>query len=53
VAVVEAELLNLSVSRLQETLEMVQELLLPVHRHDNRADKGTVKWLTEEHGDVL
>jgi hypothetical protein len=44
VAVVEAELLNLSVRRLQDTLETVQELVLPVHRHDNRADRGTVEW---------
>ena len=43
-AVVEAELLNLSVRRLQDTLETVQELVLPVHQHDNRADRGTVEW---------
>jgi hypothetical protein len=44
VAVVEAELLNLSVCRLQDTLETVQELVLPVHRHDNKVDRGTVEW---------
>jgi hypothetical protein len=44
VAVVEAELFNLSVCRLQDTLETVQELVLPVHRHDNKVDRGTVEW---------
>jgi alkylated DNA nucleotide flippase Atl1 len=43
VAVVEAELLRLSLRRLQHTVEPVQELLVPVRRHDNWADRGTIE----------
>ena len=42
VAVVKGELLKLSVHRLHDTLETVQELLVLVRRYDNRADKGTI-----------
>ena len=41
VAVVEADLLILSIPWLQDTLKMVQELVLPVRRHYYRADRGT------------
>jgi hypothetical protein len=40
---VEAELLILSLPRLEHTLEMVQDLVLPVPRHYYRADKGTIE----------
>jgi hypothetical protein len=43
VAVVEAELLKLSLCRPQYTIKTVQELLVPVCRHDNWADRGIVK----------